>query len=344
MTSVGQLEAPVRIARAPGRVNLIGDHTDYTGGLVMPMAIDRWTDVSFMSSDRIHLTSADEQLPVTLPLIVGDPRSVSPAWGRYVAGVVSEMRPIRGIDGHIVTTIPIGGGMSSSHALQVAVALALGFEGSAVDLALLTQRAENRASGVPTGIMDQLSIVSGVAGHALLMDCGTLTVQPVLMPEGVDVVVQFIAQRTLVGSAYGERVSQCATAEQQIGPLRTATIAEAERIADPLIRRRALHVVNENQRVRGFATALAARDLVAVGELMVASHASLRDLYETSTPQMDEAVQRLVRVPGVHGARMTGGGFGGCVVALAEPGALSEGWVVRAVDGARLLPGGWAAG
>jgi galactokinase len=327
----------VRIARAPGRVNLIGDHTDYTGGLVFPMAVDRWTDIRFEPSDRIELTSADEELPVSLPLDVDDPTAVSPAWGRYVAGVVSEMTPAHGIRGHVTTTIPIGGGMSSSHALEVAVALALGFEGSVVELAKLTQRAENRASGVPTGIMDQFSIAGGVAGHALLMDCGALTITPVPMPDDVDVVVQFIAHRTLVGSAYADRVRECAAAEAAIGPLREATAQAAASIDDPVVRRRAMHVVAENQRVRDFADALRAHDLAAAGQLMIASHASLRDLYDTSTAQMDAAVEHVASLPGVHGVRMTGGGFGGCIVALTEPGALDEGWKVTAVDGAHLI-------
>ena len=328
-----------RIARAPGRVNLIGDHTDYTGGLVFPMAVDRWTEIRFDPDDRVELTSADEAEPVSLPLQVADPTAVSPAWGRYVAGVVSEMAPTHGIRGHVTTTIPIGGGMSSSHALEVAVALALGFEGSVVELAQLTQRAENRASGVPTGIMDQFSIAGGVAGHALLMVCGALTITPVPVPDDVEVVVQFIAHRTLVGSAYADRVAECAAAEALIGPLRTATGDAAASIDDPVVRRRAMHVVAENQRVLAFADALRAGDLASAGALMVASHESLRDLYETSTAVMDDAVERTCATPGVWGARMTGGGFGGCIVALAEPGALREGWVVHAIDGAQVLEG-----
>lgn len=327
----------VRIARAPGRVNLIGDHTDYTGGLVFPMAVDRWTDIRFEADDRIELTSADEAEPVSLPRRVDDPTTVSPAWGKYVAGVVSEMSPSIGIRGHVTTTIPIGGGMSSSHALEVAVALALGFDGSVVELAQLTQRAENRASGVPTGIMDQFSIAGGVAGHALLMDCGALTITPVPVPAEVDVVVQFIAHRTLVGSAYADRVAECAAAETLIGPLRDATSAVASSIDDPVVRKRAMHVVAENQRVRDFADALRADDLEGAGDLMLASHASLRDLYDTSTPQMDAAVAHVASLPGVYGVRMTGGGFGGCIVALTRPGALTDGWKVSAVDGAALV-------
>jgi galactokinase len=326
------------VARAPGRVNLIGDHTDYTGGLVFPMAVDRWTDVSFRrTGDRILLTSADEPDAVDLPLAIADPTDVRPAWGKYVAGVVAELAPTSGLEGHVTTTIPIGGGMSSSHALEVALALALGFDGGVVELAQLTQRAENRASGVPTGIMDQFSIAAGVAGHALLMDCGALTVTPVPLPDGVDVVVRFVAHRTLVGSAYADRVAECAAAEREVGPLRAATLDDVRRIADPVIRRRAQHVVAENQRVLDFSSALRADDLAAAGALMVASHASLRDLYETSLPVMDEAVAGLIATPGVHGARMTGGGFGGCVVALVEPGTAIDGWVVHAVDGAALV-------
>lgn len=330
------------VARAPGRVNLIGDHTDYTGGLVLPMTIDRFTDIRFTPHDSVHLTSDDEPQPVELPLDIADPATVEPAWGRYVAGVVAEMADARpqGITGHVHTTIPIGAGLSSSAALEVATALALGFDGTPLALAQLCQRAENRASGVPSGIMDQLCIAAGVAGHALLIDCGALTVTPAPVPDDVEVVVQFIAHRTLVGSAYADRVAECAAAEREIGPLRTATLDAARSIEDPVVRTRALHVVTENQRVRDFAAALAAHDLREAGALMLASHASLRDLYDTSTAAMDAAVERVAAMPGVHGARMTGGGFGGCIVALAEPGAVTDGWVVHAVDGATIIDAG----
>jgi galactokinase len=326
---------------APGRVNLIGDHTDYTGGLVMPMAVDRYTEIrGTRRGDRVRLRSFDEPEPVDLPLHVDDPQQVSPAWAKYVAGVVAEMSPTVGFEGTVRTDIPIGAGLSSSHALEVAVALALGFQGSTVAIALMTQRAENRASGVPTGIMDQLAIASGVRGHALMIDCGALTVDPVPMPGDVEVVVQFIAHRTLVGSAYADRVAECAAVEQLIGPLRDATPEQARAIADPTLRIRALHVTTENQRVRDFAVALRAGDLVESGRLMRDGHESLRLLYETSTPVMDAAVQELCATPGVFGARMTGGGFGGCVVALAEPGVLAQGWVVQAVDGASVVVDG----
>ena len=226
--------------------------------------------------------------------------------------------------------------LSSSAALEVAVALALGFEGSPIELAQVCRRAEQRASGVPCGIMDQLCIAAGVRDHALLIDCGELTIDPVAIPDDVEIVVQHIAHRTLVGSAYADRVRECAEAEAAIGPLRHATVAEARTIDDPVIRARAVHVTSENGRVLRFAEALRADDLRAAGQLMVESHRSLAEQFETSTPMMDTVVEQLRATPGVYGARMTGGGFGGCVVALTEPGALSYGWVVRAVDGAHV--------
>ncbi len=326
---------------APGRVNLIGDHTDYTGGLVMPMAVDRYTEIQGVrGGDRVQLSSFDEPEPVDLPLRVDDPQHAEPSWARYVAGVVAEMSPPAGFSGQVSTDIPIGAGLSSSHALQVAVAMALGYDGTTTELAQLTQRAENRSSGVPTGIMDQLSIVSGVKGHALLMDCGALTVEPVALPPDLEVVVLFVAHRTLVGSAYADRVAECAAVEQLIGPLRTATVEQARAIDDPVLRMRAMHVTSENARVRDFAHALRAGDLVEAGRIVRDGHESLRLLYATSTPVMDAAVDQLCATPGVYGARMTGGGFGGCVVALTEPAALSQGWVVQAVDGARVVVDG----
>ncbi|MEQ1873160.1 MAG: galactokinase [Ilumatobacteraceae bacterium] len=327
-----------KVIVAPGRVNLIGDHTDYTGGLVLPMAIDRYTRiVGTVDRDRVQLTSSDEAEPVDLPLHINRPQDATPPWAKYVAGVVAEMSPSNGFDGRVETSIPIGAGLSSSAALEVAVALALGFVGSALELAQLCQRAENRATGLPSGIMDQLAITAGVAQHALLIDCTELTVSPVRLPDDVEIVVQFIAHRRLVGSPYADRVAECAAAERRIGPLRDATLEQARSIDDPVVRARAFHVIGENERVKQFVSALTDQNLSEAGRLMLASHTSLRALYQTSTPAMDSAVEQLTQTPGVYGARMTGGGFGGCVVALAEPGAVTEGWVVHAVDGAATV-------
>ena len=284
--------------RAPGRVNLIGDHTDYTGGMVLPMTIDRWTEIRAIPAETISLRSDDEPHLAELPLEIDDPQSVEPHWARYIAGVVAEMQPYVGLTGTIATDIPIGAGLSSSAALELAAALALGFEGDPLSLAQLCRRAEIRASGVPCGIMDQLIIAAGRAGHALLIDCGDVTIEPVKIPDDVEVVVQFVAQRALVSSAYARRVAECEAAEAAIGPLRTATLGDTLSIADETIRSRAQHVISENQRVRDFADALNSGALDAAGSLMVASHASLRDLYHTSTPVMDAAVEQLNAQPG----------------------------------------------
>ena len=328
-----------RKARAPGRVNLIGDHTDYTGGLVLPMAIDRWTTIQLEPGGAIvELSSAELDEPARVPLDVADASTVSPAWARYVAGVVAELRPAVGGRGTVASTVPVGAGLSSSAALEVALALALepALAGRPLELAQRAQAAEHRACGVPTGIMDQLASAAGVDGHALLIDCHTLGMRAVPVPGDVEVVVRFVQHRTLEGSGYARRVAESAAAEQEIGPLRTADPATVEGIDDPVVRARARHVVTENERVRTFAAALAAGDLVAAGRTMVESHASLRDDYEVSTPTMDAAVDALAAQPGVYGARMTGGGFGGCVVALCQPGAVTDGWVVRAVGGASV--------
>ncbi len=326
-------------AWAPGRVNLIGDHTDYTGGLVLPMAIDLGTTVAGeRGGGQVVLRSSDKAGAAVVPLDIADPSTVEPAWARYVAGVVAEVRPRVGFTGEVSTTLPIGGGLSSSAALEVAVALALGAGGTALELAQLCQRAEQRASGVPCGIMDQLASVAGADGSALRIDCHTLEITPVPLPDGVDVVVVDSGQqRELAGSAYAERRAQCEAAERLVGPLRSASLDDVERIDDPVVRRRARHVVTECARVDAFIVALGAGDLARAGQLMVESHASLRDDFEVSTPVLDDLVAGLNQREDVYGARLTGAGFGGCVVVLAVPGAPVDGWRVRAAAGARLL-------
>lgn len=323
-------------AFGPGRVNLIGDHTDYLDGLVLPMAIDLGTTVTGeRAGDRVVLRSADEPEPAVVALDVADPMAATPHWARFVAGVVAELRPEVGFDGEITSTLPIGSGLSSSTALEVAVALALGAGGELVELARRLRSAEERASGVPSGLMDQLASLGGVEGHALVIDCRSLTLEPVPVPEDAEVVVIHSGQpRTLVGSAYAERRAQAEAAEAVVGPLRDASLGDLDRIADPVARARARHVITENERVRQFAAALEAGHLTGAGALMVASHVSLRDDYEVSTPALDALVERLCATPGVHGARLTGAGFGGCVVALTAPGALDEGWRVRPSAGA----------
>jgi len=326
-------------AWAPGRVNLIGEHTDYTGGLVLPMAIDLGITLRFEPLDgRIELTSDAEADPVAVDLPVSDPSLVTPPWGRYVAGVAAELGSTVGMRGMVSSTLPIGAGLSSSAALELAVAVALGASGSPLEIATACRAAEERATGVPCGIMDQLASAAGIEGHALLIDCRTGAITPTRIPDDIDVVVIHSGQRrSLAGSAYAERRAQCAEAEAAIGPLRDASLSDLPRIENPVARARARHVIGENRRVVEFADALQANDLVAAGELMADSHRSLRDDFEVSTDVLDGLVQRLLVTPDVHGARLTGAGFGGCVVALCEPGALTEGWTVTASAGARLL-------
>ena len=325
-------------AIAPGRINLIGDHTDYTGGLVFPMAINRHTiiDARFTDDSSVSLKSADEPDAANFSLPISDIPSVQPQWARYIAAVATECNATRGITGTITTDIPIGSGLSSSAALEVATALALGFNGSARELAQLTQRAEHVATGVPTGIMDQLCIASAQEHHAMLIDCSTLEVVHSPIPEECKVVVQFIAHRTLQGSEYSDRVVQCNAAEAIIGPLRSASIDMLGQITDATISQRARHVISENQRVRDFAQALASNDLQHAGQLMNEGHRSLALDFHSSTSSMDKAVDEIQKIPGVYGARMTGGGFGGCVVALCSHDAHVPGWTVSAVGAARL--------
>lgn len=333
-----------QVARAPGRVNLIGDHTDYTGGLVLPMAIDRHTTIVFERSDDVSATSSNFDGEVRFDLPVVDAAAVQPAWGRYIAGVAAAMNernmtPL-GFTGAVATTVPIGGGLSSSAALEVAAALAFGIDADVATIAAVCRRAEHLATNVPCGIMDQLTSLSGVKDHALLIDCHSLDVTPIRIPDSLAVWVVEISSRTLDGSEYPARVAQCAVAEREIGPLRMADVQSANRIVDPVVRARARHVVTENERVRQFAAALTAGDFRAAGQLMIASHASLRDDFATSTTQMDAAVEHYSQVPGVYGVRMTGGGFGGCIVVLADDDAAIHaainGMRVHAADGASL--------
>ena len=331
-------EAPLSF-HSPGRVNLIGDHTDYTGGLVLPMAIDRYTTIrGNRTKNSVRLRSENESEIVEFDLPISSPEKISPIWGRYVAGVAAEMQNLAlGFDGEVSCTIPIGAGLSSSAALEVATALALGDTSTPVERAKLCQRAEFRGVGVPCGIMDQLAVTSGIRDHALVIDCHELTISPVQLPNDIKIVVQFIAERKLKSSSYAERVAQCKMAEEVVGPLRLAKFSSLASITDQTIFRRARHVVSENQRVRDFAEMLRKGDLKSAGQLMIDSHNSLDHDFETSTPQMNAAVATASLQPGVFGARMTGGGFGGCIVILADATAKIDGWQVRAVNAASQL-------
>jgi galactokinase len=333
--------------RSPGRVNLIGDHTDYTGGMVLPMAIDKYTTITAKPiAGGIQLTSADQPIELNCTLPVVDPASTVPEWGRYVTGVAALMNVERGFSGSVSTTLPLGGGLSSSAALELSSALMLCAVNdlpalTSLELAQLCRFAEHLATGVPCGIMDQLTCASGVAGSALLIDCHSMQVSPIEIPPDVNIYVQFIAHRQLASSAYSDRVTQCAQAEQHIGPLRLAEVGSIRNISDDVLQRRALHVVSENDRVRRATVALALQDMTTFGLLMNESHQSLRDNFEVSTAQMDEAVHYAQQTPGVFGARMTGGGFGGCIVIVADATtnvqSLKGAMLVKPVSGVEII-------
>jgi galactokinase len=351
--------AAVRTVVAPGRVNLMGDHTDYNDGFVLPFAVDRACTV------RVRPTSAkgtigassyqlDGRVAVPTDGSVG-PATAEPAWGRFVAGVVRALTE-RGItvapaDLDVDSTVPVGSGLSSSSALAVALTLALGHDGlDRVEAARIASAAETAATGVPGGLMDQLASLFGRAGHALLIDCRATTVTPIAIPTSLAVlVVHCGVPRTLVGSEYAERRAECEAVAASLGfaALRDAT---PEQVRDAP---RARHVVAENARVLATADALPRGDLSVLGPLLLESHASLRDDFGVSTPELDTLVDVLV-TSGAAGARLTGAGFGGCVVALAQrnhaddvlakttlryrhvAGIEPTGFVARAVDGARV--------
>jgi galactokinase len=306
---------------APGRVNLIGEHTDYSGGLVLPVAIHLGIGLTVQPAERIALVSSGERVE-----LAADGTGEARGWGRYVAAVAQELaalgRPAVGIEGVVEADLPQGAGLGSSGALEVVLALALcaaaDFELEPFDVALACQRAERRAVGVPSGILDQAASLLGREGSALLLDCGTLEHRWVELPQDLAVIVIDSGERHAhESSGYGDRRH------------------EFER-GDP---RRVRHVATENERVRGAVEALERGDLHALGALFAASHASLRDDYEVSTPELDTLVSHLRGTPGVHGARLTGAGFGGCVVALCAPGTpidVPVAWRGRPTAGAVL--------
>ena len=322
--------APSVIVRAPGRVNLIGEHTDYNDGFVLPMAIDRamWIALRPRADQYVLVYSLDfddlAEFSLTEMVQRHNP------WAEYIKGVAWSLGEagfdLRGWDGVIAGDVPIGAGLSSSAAVEMATARAFaqtsGLEWDAPQMARLGQRAENEWVGVKCGIMDQMISAAGVAGHALLIDCRTLELQPAPLPSGTSVVILDTAtRRELATSAYNERREQCELAARFFGvpALRDVTLAQFEALGyglDPLTAKRARHVITENERTLAAAQAMQAGDAAALGRLMDASHISMRDDFEISRAEMDAMVTLAQVHPASFGARMTGGGFGGCAVAL----------------------------
>jgi galactokinase len=323
---------PLLAAWAPGRVNLIGEHTDYSGGLVLPAAIQLGITVEVHSvADEISLSSTRFGPAGALAPDGGGAEATG--WARYAQAVAVELaaldRPPVGLMGMVDSSLPAGAGLSSSAALEVAIALALcavaEFELEPLELGLACQRAELRAVGVPCGILDQAACLLGRDGAAILLDCSTLEHQLIPVPEQAGLlVVDSAVERRLEGSAYGERRSELAHALELVGAGRSTDVDPATLDElDPLSRRRLRHVVTENERVGRFAAALKAEDLPAAGLLLAASHASLRDDYEVSIAELDLLVA-LAESAGAHGARLLGGGFGGAVLVLVDADRLDK--------------------
>jgi len=354
---------PVWVASAPGRVNLIGEHTDYNAGFVLPMAIDRWCVcvAAPATSGKSVLVAADidESVEVSLADLVVRRHAAAaelPAWAKYLGGAMVERLHGLGaesggrgvavpeLDVLAVSTVPVGGGLSSSAAIETAGAVlieaVLGAEAvgenagnrtagaDAIDSlrlarALDCQRAEHRWAGVPCGLMDQLASSFGCAGHALRIDCRDNTIERVPLPSHDRAVVLVVNSGVRHALASGEYAQRRAVCEAAATALRVRTLREIDTGAwgalDAEQARCVRHVVSENARVLRAVEALRADDLETVGRLMVESHNSLRDDYRVSCPELDAIVEIAAGTPGVFGARMTGGGFGGCAVVLATP-------------------------
>lgn len=326
-----------RLFRAPGRVNLIGEHTDYNDGFVLPMAINHGTVVAAAkrADRRVHVHSLNLRESAEFDLDRPGPRKRG-IWLDYVEGVAQALLgrglKLAGADLALTSDVPIGGGLSSSAALEMSVGTALtGISGEEIDriaLALAGQEAEHKYVGMKCGIMDQFIASLGKAGHALLIDCRKL--EGTLVPLGVQdmtvVVCDSRVKHALASSEYNARRAECEQGVAmlrellpEIRALRDVRLSVFERLQERLpevVRRRCRHVVSENERTLSAVRALQAGDVEEFGRLMAASHQSLRDDYEVSCRELDILVESAQSVPGVAGAGMTGGGFGGCTVNL----------------------------
>lgn len=331
------------LARSPGRVNLIGGHTDYNGGFVLPATIDRavYAALRRREDDRVRLRSLNFEDEVEYALRE-PPIEDLPQWAQYVAGVTEELRAHHGLDagieGVLYGNVPVGGGLSSSAALEVAAAEGLKalfqIDLSPEKTALLCQTVEHEYVGVQCGIMDQMAVRLGRAGQALFLDCRSLSYEHVPLPleEASIVIADSRVSRELAESKYNERRTECEEGvaffrqfDDSIEALRDVDRDLFDRHAHELgetIRRRCRHVITENERVQESAEALRDEDLSAFGALMSAAHESLRDDYEVSIVELDHLVDTARETEGVYGARMTGAGFGGCVVCLTSDSAL----------------------
>lgn len=336
--------AGARVFRAPGRVNLIGEHTDYNDGFVMPAAIgfSTWVTVTPSTDHTLSIFSENFGEKVEFDLNDSDHKPGG-HWSDYVLGVAVTLQQaghrLLGATLRIRGEIPIGAGLSSSAAIEVAACYALlansGLELSQVEIAKLCQKAENEFVGTRCGIMDQFVSCFGQAERALLLDCRSLEYQLLPLPERARIVIcNSMVKHELAAGEYNVRRAQCeggarhfAQSRPNVRALRDVTKAELQKYGTDLseaIHRRCRHVVTENQRVRDAATALERGELETFGHLINESHSSLRDDYEVSCRELDVLVEVAQKVPGIYGSRMTGGGFGGCTVSLVEQESVEE--------------------
>ncbi|WP_420642419.1 galactokinase [Candidatus Leptofilum sp.] len=323
------------LVQAPGRVNLIGEHTDYNDGFVLPMAIDRgiWLALRPRDDHQVAIESLD--FGETAVFHLTNLQNTKSGWAEYLKGVAWALQEngyaLRGWEGVMAGNVPKGAGLSSSAALELATARAFqqvsGFAWDAAQMAKLSQLAENKWVGVNCGIMDQMISAAGEAGHALLIDCRTLVTESVPLPPAPDgsgtavVILDTTTRRGLVDSAYNERREQCEAAAAYFGvpALRDVSISEFLAEADnleSLTRRRAKHVITENLRTLNAAKAMQNADAPLLGQLMNESHISMRDDFEITNDELNVMAEAAQSHPGCFGARMTGGGFAGCAVAL----------------------------
>jgi galactokinase len=310
-------------ARAPGRVTVIGDHTDYNGGLSLPIAIDLATEVAFTPKPGSFLVGIESDQFSDEPLEIALDTAGTVAWGQVAAhshlasALLRVQRPTSGGAVRVTSTLPVGAGLSSSAAFSVALLLALGHSDDPLALAHTCQEAE-RLAGSHVGLLDPLAIAGAQERHALHIDFHTLETHQVAIPGDAQfVIVHSESPRLLVDSPYATRRAECERAAQVLGrPLGLCTLGDLSELRDPVLRRRARHVVTECARVREAERVLTRGNLVALGEIMTEGHRSLANDYRVSVPAVDELVEDVLARPGVLGARMTGGGFGGCVIAL----------------------------
>jgi galactokinase len=336
-------DTPPVIYRAPGRVNLIGEHTDYNLGYVLPVALEMACYVAIAPATDNILRIRSQDLDAEFSTAVNELLHAQPqdAWHDYVIGVAQQLVKggidLSGARLLIRSEVPTGSGLSSSAALEVGTAFALLNERSMdpLEIAVLSQRAETQFVGVPVGIMDQYASVFGRENAAIQIDCRSLGHEYVTLPPDVSIIaVNSMVKHELGSSAYRERVAECKAAvealqatDPSIKSLRDVTLdvfTKVQETVPPLPRQRARHVISDTQRVLDFAKAAAANDLEEMGRLFVASHRSMQYDYEISCEEIDFLVDAAIKIPGVYGARMTGGGFGGCTVNLVNPDALGR--------------------